>query len=239
MGAWGYPVRYPGCTPGYRSRDTVRCLYQVAENVVWYQRSVFSVSISVKSKSKFRSDKTDAIGPGIMPGTSCIPLPQPCRYQLDRYPLVSVLPCPIEWSGWLGSSSKVPTCLLPHRGADEFTESIDTASCITGTSGCGVSTVKSTMFPRSYPCPETYFEEGPQGTTDHYLLCVCDQETSIVWFMTSSNDANNVSDYLRASDGFLTPRTLSLSELAEAPFKVYVYVQKRGDLVVLPPRRYL
>ena len=57
--------------------------------------------------------------------------------------------------------------------------------------------------------------------------------------MTSSDDAKNVSDYLTTSDGSQAPRTFSLSELAEAPFKVYVCVQKRGDLVVLPPRRYL
>jgi hypothetical protein len=56
--------------------------------------------------------------------------------------------------------------------------------------------------------------------------------------MTSSDEAKNVSDHLTASNGSHAPRTFSLSELAEAPFKVYVYVQKRGDLVVLPPRRY-
>ena len=57
--------------------------------------------------------------------------------------------------------------------------------------------------------------------------------------MTSSDEAKNVSDYLAASNGSHAPRAFTLSELAEAPFKVYVYVQKRGDLVVLPPGRYM
>jgi hypothetical protein len=88
----------------------------------------------------------------------------------------------------------------------------------------------------SHTYPETFFEDGAQGTTDHYLLCVCHKKTSIVWFMTSSDDAQKVSDHLNSSP---TPHVFSLSELAEAPFKVYVYVQERGDLVVLPLRRYL
>lgn len=86
---------------------------------------------------------------------------------------------------------------------------------------------------------ETAFEEGAQGTTNHHLLCVCDPGTSVIWFMTSSREAQNVSDYLRGSGDFPTPRVLTLNQLAEAPFNVYVYVQKQGDLVVLPPRRYL
>ena len=28
----------------------------------------------------------------------------------------------------------------------------------------------------SHTRPETYFEEAVQGTTDHYLLCVCEEE---------------------------------------------------------------
>ena len=87
---------------------------------------------------------------------------------------------------------------------------------------------------------ETFFEEGAQGTTNHSLLCVCnDPETLVVWFMTSSDEAQNVCDHLNSSKDPPTPRTLSLNELAEAPFKVYVCVQKQGDLVVLPSRRYL
>ena len=91
----------------------------------------------------------------------------------------------------------------------------------------------------SHTRSETYFEEGIQGTTDHYLLCACDQRTSIIWFMTSSDDAENVSDHLTASNSSHAPRTFTPNELAGAPFKVYVYVQERGDLVVLPPRRYI
>ena len=135
---------------------------------------------------------------------------------------------------------KVPSRLLPHRGADEFLKSIDTTSCVLGTSGCGVSHVNHQvhiLIPHTFP--ETFFEEGVQGTTNHYFLCIHDENTSIVWFMTSSDDAQNIFDHLSASDGSSTPRTFSLRELAEAPFKVYVCVQKRGDLVVLPPRRYL
>lgn len=56
--------------------------------------------------------------------------------------------------------------------------------------------------------------------------------------MTSSNEAHNISDYLRSRGSFPTPSVLGLNTLAEAPFKVYVYVQRKGDLVVLPPRRY-
>lgn len=119
-----------------------------------------------------------------------------------------------------------------------FPESLPTTSCVSGTRGCGRSTAKDIPSVLT-PIPETFFEEVSQGATDHYLLCLCDKAASIVWFMTSTDDAKNVSDYLRTSDSPSTPRTFSLSELAEAPFNVYVYVQERGDLVVLPPRRYL
>jgi len=97
--------------------------------------------------------------------------------------------------------------------------------------------VRQTGIFASHSYLETLFEEGIQGTTDHYLLCASEPEASVVWFMTSSHDALNVSDYLRASSDFPIPHTLGLNKLSEAPFKVYVYVQKRGDLVVLPPRR--
>ena len=99
--------------------------------------------------------------------------------------------------------------------------------------------VRRTNNVTSHSFLETFLEEGAQGTTNHSLLCACSPEMSIVWFMTSSHEAQNVSDHLRPPGGLPTPRALSLHELADAPFKVYVCVQKRGDLVVLPPRRYL
>jgi len=101
-----------------------------------------------------------------------------------------------------------------------------------------MSSIKSVFSP-PHGDLEALFEEGAQGTTNHSFLCACGPETSVVWFMTSSHDAQNVDAYLRPSGGHPTPRTLTLEALAEAPFKVYVHAQKRGDLVVLPPRRYL
>ena len=87
--------------------------------------------------------------------------------------------------------------------------------------------------------PETSFEDGPQGTSNHSLLCACEPDVSILWFITPSKEAEDVAHHLSTFEGAPMPRSLSLTELSGAPFTVYICAQKRGDLVVLPPRRFV
>jgi len=57
--------------------------------------------------------------------------------------------------------------------------------------------------------------------------------------MTAAKDWPEVTEYLRARDGSNTihTRSIPLQELSQLPFDIYFHVQKKGDLVVLPPRR--
>lgn len=57
--------------------------------------------------------------------------------------------------------------------------------------------------------------------------------------MTATDDWPEVTEYLRARDGSNTIRaqSMSLQELSQLPFNVYFYSQRKGDLVILPPRR--
>jgi len=58
--------------------------------------------------------------------------------------------------------------------------------------------------------------------------------------MTAADDWPEVMEYLRARDGSNTIRaqSMSLQELSQAPFDVYFHMQRKGDLVILPPRRF-
>jgi hypothetical protein len=73
----------------------------------------------------------------------------------------------------------------------------------------------------------------------HDLLCIGGADAAKHWFMTAAEDWLEVTEYLRERDGSRTVRARSMSaqELARVPFDMYVHIQKKGDLVILPPRR--
>lgn len=59
--------------------------------------------------------------------------------------------------------------------------------------------------------------------------------------MTSPSDCGLVTDYFQKLGHELDweDHVATLEELAGAPFDVYILEQKLGDLVLVPPRRYV
>ena len=59
--------------------------------------------------------------------------------------------------------------------------------------------------------------------------------------MTNPSDSGTVSGHFRKLGHELDweDHVATLEELADAPFDVYISEQKLGDLVLVPPRRYV
>lgn len=70
------------------------------------------------------------------------------------------------------------------------------------------------------------------------LMCYTENGGSSYWFMTKSSDAADASKYFHRLRQELDHEThvISVEQLAEAPFDVYIAEQKLGDLVLVPPR---
>ena len=93
--------------------------------------------------------------------------------------------------------------------------------------------------PITHSSVDSPFQDDSCSTTTHDLLCIGDTSMSKDWFMTAAKDWPEVTEHLRTrSDSNRIPtRTLSLEELSESPFNIYVHRQRKGDLMILPPRR--
>jgi len=91
----------------------------------------------------------------------------------------------------------------------------------------------------THPRIDALFQDDSCSTFTHDLLCVGAADAGKHWFMTATEDWLEVTEHLRARDGSNTIRAqpMSLQELSQVPFDVYFYTQKKGDLVILPPRR--
>lgn len=83
------------------------------------------------------------------------------------------------------------------------------------------------------------FQDDSCSTFAHDLLCVGGADTYKSWFMTAAEDWLEVTEYMRAREGsnVIHARSISSQELSEVPFTIYFHVQRKGDLVILPPRR--
>ena len=59
--------------------------------------------------------------------------------------------------------------------------------------------------------------------------------------MTNPSDCGAVTDYFRGLGHELDweDHVATIEELAKAPFDVHIWEQKLGDLVLVPPRRYV
>lgn len=73
----------------------------------------------------------------------------------------------------------------------------------------------------------------------HDLLCIGGADTGKYWFMTAAEKWPEVTEYLRERDNsnVIRQRSMSLDELSQAPFDVYFHLQRKGDLIIQPPRR--
>jgi hypothetical protein len=72
-------------------------------------------------------------------------------------------------------------------------------------------------------------------------MCYTEDGGSSFWFMTDPSDCGTVIDYFRGLGHELDweDHVATIEELAKAPFEVYIWEQKLGDLVLVPPRRYV
>lgn len=149
------------------------------------------------------------------------------------------LPCPPEWATWLQDSFIVPGCLIPHGGDDILPDGTESASL--GLFGPELRTSVSYPHPPSitHSTIAAIFQDHSSSTFTHDLLCVGDAGASKHWFITAAEDWLEVTEYLRERDGSRTVRAYSMSphELSRVPFDMYAHTQKKGELVVLPPRR--
>lgn len=76
------------------------------------------------------------------------------------------------------------------------------------------------------------------ASSGHNLMCYTEQDSSSFWFMTKGSDCSKVTKYFRTLKHELDHEShhISISDLAKAPFDIYIVEQKLGDLVLVPPR---
>ncbi|KAF9642433.1 hypothetical protein BDM02DRAFT_3064104, partial [Thelephora ganbajun] len=134
--------------------------------------------------------------------------------------------CPPEWVTWLQESFIVPSCLVPYGGNDLLPD--------------GTQSISLRLFGLERGLIDALFQDDLCSTFTHDLLCVGGTDVGKHWFMTAAEDWPEVTEHLRVHDGSNTIRaqSMSLHELSQAPFNVYFYTQRKGDLVILPPRSF-
>ena len=94
--------------------------------------------------------------------------------------------------------------------------------------------------PNTHSRADALFQDDSCSTTTHDLLCVGGTGVGKYWFMTAVEDWLEVTEYLRVKDGSkqIPPRSMSIEELSKSPFNIYIHRQRKGDLVIVPPRRF-
>ncbi|EJD42185.1 hypothetical protein AURDEDRAFT_67961, partial [Auricularia subglabra TFB-10046 SS5] len=150
-----------------------------------------------------------------------------------RYFAKDVSP-PESWKCWLNGTRKGRTSVLPNEflplGSDDL-----------------FAHLPKDAAPESLLC---YFGPGdaytswykdPCGSVGQNLMCHAAPNASAFWFMIASADVDKASSYFHQHGHELdldnpSPPFLLPEQLKDLPFDVYVCQQKRGDLVILPPR---
>ncbi|KAI0320738.1 hypothetical protein OF83DRAFT_1052549 [Amylostereum chailletii] len=134
--------------------------------------------------------------------------------------------CPEAWHEWLDASGVVPASLLPYGPDDIFqnlphSARVETLMCYLGVGG--------TLT----PCHKDLCASSGQN-----IMMYTEDSASAFWFMTKSCDAPTVAEYFQSLRHELEQEsyTITVDELARAPFDVFIAEQKLGDLVLVPPR---
>lgn len=72
-------------------------------------------------------------------------------------------------------------------------------------------------------------------------MCYTEEGGCSFWFLTNPLECGDVASYFRGLGHELDweDHAATLEEFANAPFDVYILEQKLGDLVLVPPRRYV
>jgi len=168
--------------------------------------------------------------------TGMVPLIVRCI--LMTYPTGVTVPCPPEWVTWLQESFIVPSYLTPRGGNDFFPAGAQSTSLkLFGPELGGPS--MSCQLQLTHATSDTPFQDDSCATFTHDLLCNGGTDAAKYWFIAAARDWVTVTDYMRARDGSNAIRAHSMSpqEFSAVPFTMYFHVQKKGDLVILPPRR--
>jgi len=76
------------------------------------------------------------------------------------------------------------------------------------------------------------------ASSGHNLMCYTEDSASAFWFMTRTSSASVVAEYMQSLGHELDweVHVMSTTQLADAPFDVYITEQKLGDFVLVPPR---
>ncbi|KAJ6623520.1 hypothetical protein B0H10DRAFT_2331770 [Mycena sp. CBHHK59/15] len=135
--------------------------------------------------------------------------------------------CPRKWNDWLHSANVIPSCLLP-KGSNNLLKNlppsmqVETLMCYLG--------IGDTFT----PCHKDLC-----ASSGHNLMCRTENGGSSFWFMTDTASANTVATFFHEKlkvELDHESHVITLAELMNAPFKVYITEQKLGDLVLVPPR---
>jgi JmjC domain, hydroxylase len=76
------------------------------------------------------------------------------------------------------------------------------------------------------------------ASSGHNLMCYTENSASAFWFMTRTCSATAVAEYFRSLGHELDweVHATSITQLADAPFDVFITEQKLGDFILVPPR---
>ncbi|KAF8201532.1 hypothetical protein BJ912DRAFT_897317 [Pholiota molesta] len=137
--------------------------------------------------------------------------------------------CPKAWETWLQNGGVVPEILLCkgkedlfHCRPDNPEAAIETLMCYLG--------IGDTFT----PCHKDLCASSGQN-----LMCYTERDGASFWFMTESSSAPAAAEYFREKLGQELDNEnhiVTIEELTNAPFKVFVLQQRLGDMVLVPPR---
>ena len=76
------------------------------------------------------------------------------------------------------------------------------------------------------------------GSVGHNLMADTSEDGSSFWFMTKTSDIDAAVEYLQSLGYELDHENhaLTLEQLSLAPFDVFVGEQRKGDMMLVPPR---
>ncbi|KAI0044836.1 hypothetical protein FA95DRAFT_1583630 [Auriscalpium vulgare] len=134
--------------------------------------------------------------------------------------------CPEDWRDWLSTGGTIPEMLCPEGSNDIMkylpqSVRVETLMCYLGIGDTFTACHKDLC-----------------ASSGHNLMCYTEEGASSFWFMTKSNDAPAVARHFQHLGHEIDweSHTITLEELAKAPFQVFVAEQKVGDFVLVPPR---
>jgi len=154
--------------------------------------------------------------------------------------------CPQEWEEWLVKERVLPDKLLPEGSDDLFAfrpkkvcvVCLYRLSFLVHRFKNGRSDVETLMCYFGVADTYTPCHKDLCASSGQNLMCYTENDGSSFWFMTENRDSSKVTKYFRSLKHELDHENhfMSVSDLARAPFEVYVAEQRLGDLVLVPPR---